>query len=84
MGGASIYCKFWLPVRVLNISLLHEYINCKLEIQDNLCGLIYLHRSPSQNTDEFERFTSNFKLNLEYISNKNLYFTIVLGDFAKS
>ena len=45
------------------------------------CNLICLHRSPSQNMEEFETFVKNLELNLELSFTKNPYLTVVIGDF---
>ena len=39
----------------------------------------------NQSHDVFEKFADNFELNLDKITNKNPYLTVILGDFnAKS
>ena len=47
----------------------------------NYIVLFCFYRCPSQNMEEFETFVKNFELNLEFISNKNPYLTVVIGDF---
>ena len=39
---------------------------------------ICLHKSPSQNMEEFEMFVKNLELNLEFIFNKNPYLTVLV------
>ena len=42
---------------------------------------VTLYRSPSHSQDEFEIFAKNLELNLDAISVKNPFLTVVLGDF---
>ena len=42
-------------------------------------GTVY--RSPTQNSDEFESFLSNFKFLLHDISSSNTYLTLLLGEY---
>ena len=84
-GGVCVYFKSSLPIPILSISMLHECINLEITVDGKLCNLICLYRSPSQNMEENEAFVKNLELHLEFIFNKNLYLTIVIGDFnAKS
>ena len=45
------------------------------------CIIETVYRSPSQNFDEFESILSNFEFLLQNISNRNLYLTLLLGDY---
>ena len=73
-GGVFVCFKF-------SISMLHECINLEITTDGNLCNLICLYRSPSQNMEEFETFVKNLGLNLEFTFDKNPYLTLVVGDF---
>ena len=55
-GGACIYCKALLPLRVIDICLLQECIIFEVMIGDKQCNFVALYRSPSQNQDEFDFF----------------------------
>ena len=80
-----LYYKTCLPLRVLDIQYLNEYINFELKIGDKLCTFVALYRSPSQLLDNFETFIDNFELNLETLSRKNPFLLVAIGDFnAKS
>ena len=61
--------------------MLHESINLEITTDGELCNLICLYRSPSQNAEVFEKFVKNLELNLEFIFNKNPYLTVVISDF---
>ena len=52
-----------------------------MKIEDKLCNFVALYRSPSHSQDEFEIFAKNLELNLDAISVKNPFLTVVLGDF---
>ena len=80
-GGVCVYFKSSLPIQILSISILHECINLEIRINDKLCNLICLYRSPSQNMKEFMTFVKNLELNLELIFTKNPYLTVVIGGF---
>ena len=53
----------------------------KLQLDQNKCIIGTVYRSPSQNSDEFESFLSNFEFVLQDISNRNPYLTLLLGDY---
>ena len=64
-GGVCLYYKKCLPLRVLNISCLKEYLNFELKIGDKSCNFIALYRSRSQSQDDFETSSGNFGITLE-------------------
>ena len=45
------------------------------------CIIRIFYRSPSQNSNEFESFLSNFEFLLQDISNCNPYLTLLLGEY---
>lgn len=50
-------------------------------MRNKLCNFVALCRSPCKFQDEFEMFPKNLELNLDIVSAKNSFLTIVLGDF---
>ena len=44
-GGVCIYCKNHLPLKLINISFLHECLTTELNIKNKLCVLVTLYRS---------------------------------------
>ena len=83
--GVSIYYKNFLPLRVLSIQYLQEYINFELNIGGKICNFISLYRSPSQTQDEFKKFIDNLELNLETLCQNNPFVMVLIGDLnAKS
>ena len=51
-----IYYKSYIPLKVIIIKNLQECLNIEFSIRKKICGLISLHRSPSQNQGEFTHF----------------------------
>ena len=80
-GGACVYYKSTLPLRILNISNLDECINFEVSIANKICRFIHLYRSPSQKQDEFQEFKSNLEINLDALSTNNPFLTVIIGDF---
>ena len=81
-GGVCIFYRNNLPLRVLNISYLSEYITFEISIGNKVCRFIHLY---SQTQDELQTFKSNLKLNLDALFCGNPFYTVMIGDFnAKS
>ena len=76
-----VYYKNTLPLKVLDIHALQEYINFQIKIENKLCNFIVLYRSPSQSQDTFESFIDNLELNIDAVAPKNPYLIGILGDF---
>ena len=52
-GGVCMSYKNCLPLKFLDIRLLHESIAFELRISDKLCSFISFFRSPNQLYDDF-------------------------------
>ena len=50
-------------------------------ISNKHCNFISLYRSHSQSSNEFENFVNNLDLTLEALTQKNLFLTVIIGDF---
>ena len=70
-GGACIYYKSYLPLRIIIINYLNKCVRFELMVGDKLCNFIALCRSPSQSQDQFESFKETFELSLESILGKS-------------
>ena len=80
-GGAFIYYKEPLAVRLVDITFLHECIVCELTIQNKKGYVDVMYRSPSQSSIEFESFLSGFEDMLSSVLFSKSQFTVILGDF---
>ena len=80
-GGVCIYFINSLPLKVLDIQLLQDFIDLEIKIADKKCNFISLYRSPSQSKDEFETFADNLEVNFDSVALGNPYLIVVLGDF---
>ena len=80
-GGICIYYKNFLPLKVTDVRLLEECIAFGLIISNKLCSFVALYRSPSQSQDDFATFSDNLEMTLDFVSKKNPFLLVVLGDF---
>ena len=80
-GGVCIYYEETLALKMISIPYLNESLLCEVTIGSKKCIIGTVYRSPSQNSDEFESFLSNFEFLLQDISNRNPYLTLLLGDY---
>ena len=80
-----LYCKSYLPLRIIDINYLNECVRFELMVGDKLCKFIELYRSPRQFQDQFESFKGNLELNLESTVQNNPFLVVLLCEFnAKS
>ena len=80
-GAVCIYYRNSLPLKVIDIQFLNEYIDFEIRNGGKLCSFLCLYRSPSQTRHIFETFVDNFELILDSVINKNPFLIIALGDF---
>ena len=80
-GRVCIYYKDTLALKVISTPYLNESLLCEVTIGSKKCIIGPVYRSPSQNSDEFESFLSNFKFLLQDIYNRNPYLTLLPGDY---
>ena len=76
-GGICIHHKYFLPVKVNNISCLNECLNFSLSVYWKQCNITLIYRSPSQSSEVFDTFLSNFEFLLD-ITNRNPFVSIIL------
>ena len=80
-GGVCIYFKESLPVRVINLPYLQEALLLELNDQNKKVIISSLFPSPSQNSEEFESFLTNFEHLLSDINARKPSVSVILGDF---
>ena len=80
-GGDFIYYLNSLPLKVLDIQFLYESLNFEINIGGKVCNILCLCRLPSQTRETFETFADNLELNLDTLTNNNLFLNIAIGDF---
>ena len=80
-GGVCIYYKESLPVRVINLPYFKEALLLEMNHNNKKVLVSVIHRSPSQNYDEFDSFLSNFQKLLNDIENCKPSLSIVTGNF---
>ena len=44
------------------------------------CNITLIYCSPSQSSEEFDTFLSNFEFLLDYIANRNPFVSIIIGE----
>ena len=82
-GDVCVYLMESLPVRCLLNPYLKESLTFEVTINSKRGCLVSMYRSPSQNSDDFNSFTTNLEKLVLNISSTN--FIIMIGDFnAKS
>ena len=63
-----------------NIKFHYLQESFELQIGSKICKFVSLYQSPSQTSDEFEKFTDNFELTLDNLAESNSDLIVVLGD----
>ena len=77
-GEVCIYFRTSLPLNILNIHYLQESISFELQFGSKICKCISLYRSSSQTSDYFEKFTDNFELTPDTLTEFNAYVIVAL------
>ena len=80
-GGVCMYYKVSLHVQVINLPYFHEALLLEMSHNNKKVIVSVIYRSPSQNSDEFDLFLSNFEKLVIDIKNRKPYLPVVTGDF---
>ena len=78
---AFIHYKESLPVRVINLPYLQEALLLELNDQNKKTMISSLYCSPSQNSEEFESFLTNFEHLFSDINDRKPSDFVILGFF---
>ena len=76
-GGVLLYCKSFLPIKLIDVSYLNECMSFELRVAGKVCKFLSLYRSSGQYRDEFEAFLDNF----DNMADKSPCLMVVIGDF---
>ena len=83
--GVCIYYKSYLPLQIISVNYLPEWVNFEIMIGNKICNFIALCKSLSQSQDDLQAFIKNLETNLETLAQRNPFLMVVIGDFnAKS
>ena len=53
----------------------------ELQVGSKICEFVSLYRSPSQTSNDFEKFMDNFELTLDTLAESNSDLVVVLGEY---
>ena len=70
-GGVRIYFRNSFPLKILSIHYLQESISFELQVISKIYKFVSLYLSPSQTSDDFEKFANNFELTLYTLDESN-------------
>ena len=76
-----IYRKDFLPIKVNNVSCLKECLKFSLSAYGKQCNITLIYRSSSQSSEDFDTSLSSFELLLDYMTNRNPFVSIIIGEF---
>ena len=79
--GVCIYYKESLQVQIINQHYLKEVLLLEMSYNNKEVIASFIYFSPSQSTDEFNSFLSNFENFLNDISKRKPSLSVVTGDF---
>ena len=80
-GGVCIYFKESLSVSCVPNPYLKGCLMFEVFINNKKGYIVSVYRSPSQTSDDFNSFTTNFEKLVTNISSINLNFIFMIGDF---
>ena len=82
-GGVCLYFKEHLPlIRRNDLSILQECLVAEIIVDNEKYFLTCFYRSPNQNYEELENFSSNLNLLLLKINDNHPTCSILIGDFC--
>ena len=79
-GGVCIYYKELLPVQIINQHYLKAALLLEMSYYNKKVIVSVIYCSPSQSTDEFDSFLSNFEIFLNDINKRKPSLSVVTGD----
>ena len=79
--GEFAFIKNTLPIKLIILKYLQEYITFEIRIGRKCCKFICLYRSSSQTNDKLESFLKTFELTFDKIHKDNPFMIPELGYF---
>ena len=79
--GICIYYRETLPVKIINLNILNEYLVSEFSFGSRRVCLVSFYRTPSQLSNEYDTFLLNFEQLLTYLISIKPYMLLVTGDF---
>ena len=70
-----------LPIKLLNITNLREYLVCEFFLNVHRSYIVSLNRSPSQSSDECNHFTKSFEQLIAHLNSFKHHLLLITGDF---
>lgn len=68
-------------MKVLDIQFLNECLNFELNIGGKVCHFLCLSGSPNQTGKSFETLADNLELDIDTLTNINLFLIVAIGNF---
>ena len=80
-GGVCISFKESLPIKMLNITNLHQCSVCKLVLNGRRSYIVSLYRSPSESSDQYDHFIKTFEPLIVHLTSSKPHLLLITGDF---
>ena len=80
-GGVCMHFKESLPIKVFNVTNLHDCLVCELFLNGRRSDLESLYRSPSQSSHEYDHFIKTFEQLIVHLNSFIPHLLLIVGDF---
>ena len=78
--GGCIYYRETLPVTVIHVNILNEFLVCELSFGSRRVCLVSIYRTPSQLSDEYDTLLLNVEQLLTYLNSIKPHMLLVTGN----
>ena len=76
-----MHFKESLPIKVFNVTNLHDCLVCELFLNGRRSDLESLYRSPSQSSHEYDHFIKTFEQVIVHLNSFIPHLLLIVGDF---
>ena len=80
-GGVCMHFKESLPIKVFNVTNLHDCLVCEHFLNGRRSDLENLYRSPSQSSHEYDHFIKTFEQLIVHLNSFIPHLLLIVGDF---